>query len=107
MKGLIWLHGRVDSPPFSEKSLTDVGAFLFKLRQGVKLSMPVSRPMTAVAPGCHELRVPDRNLSWRIVYFVGAQEIVVLDVFAKKTPKTPSCILVNCRRRLRVYLASH
>ena len=34
---------------------------------GPCLSMPVSRPMPSIGPGCHELRITDSNKIWRII----------------------------------------
>ena len=67
--------------------------------------MPHSRPMASIGVCCHELRVRGGDTSWRIVYFVDSAAIVVLDVFAKKTPATPSNTLKLCRMRLRAYLS--
>jgi phage-related protein len=43
------------------------------------------------------------TVTWRIVYYVAADAIVVLDVFAKKTTATPKQVLVECRRRLTAF----
>ncbi|HET9327416.1 MAG TPA: type II toxin-antitoxin system RelE/ParE family toxin, partial [Candidatus Eisenbacteria bacterium] len=45
--------------------------------------------MSTIGSGCHELRIIDESVTWRIVCAVEADAIVVLDVFAKKTNKTP------------------
>jgi phage-related protein len=76
---------------------------LRRLQQGETLGLPRSRPMPVIGPGCHELRIPDRGLTWRIVYHVGGDAVVILDVFAKKTEATPQAVLANCRRRLVRY----
>lgn len=68
--------------------------------------MPHSRPMPTIGPGCHELRIPDGDLTWRIVYRPDADAVLILDVFAKRTPKTPLEIIKNCRRRLALYDAA-
>ena len=52
---------------------------------------------------CHELRVNDAGQSWRIVYRIDKDAIVIADVFAKKTRSTPRQVLEICRRRLREY----
>ena len=51
--------------------------------------MPHSRPMPNIGPRCHELRINDEKKRWRIVYRIDDDAIVVLDVFEKKTQKTP------------------
>ena len=77
-KPLVWLHGEV-------------------------LSLPHSRPMPALGRRCHELRVVDERATWRIVYRVDADAIVIVEVFAKKSQATPRSALDACGRRLRAY----
>ena len=67
------------------------------------LSMPHSRPMPAVGARCRELRVVDEGVTWRIVYRIDPDAIVIADVFAKKTTQTPPAVLEACRRRLKEY----
>lgn len=70
---------------------------------GKVLSMPLSRPMPEIGPRCHELRVRDEARNWRIIYRTDEDAIVVAEVFAKTTPKTPKPIITACQRRLREY----
>ena len=65
--------------------------------------MPHSRPMPVISPRCHELRIVDENVSWRIVYRVDADAIVILEVFEKKASKTPRHVVEVCRQRLKRY----
>ena len=51
----------------------------------------------------HELRVVDEGQTWRIIYRIDPDAVVILDVFAKKTPKTPKAVLEACGKRLREY----
>ena len=44
--------------------------------------MPQSRAMTTVGPRCHELRVVDQQVTWRIIYRVDPDAIVIAEVFA-------------------------
>jgi phage-related protein len=80
----------------------EAGVLLRRLQRGEKLSLPMSRPMPSIGTGCHELRIIDEDATWRIIYAVEVEAIVVLEVFAKKTNKTPTDVLKNCKRRLRV-----
>ena len=73
---------------------------LRRLQRGEKLSLPHSRPLPSISPACHELRVHDADRSWRIVYCIDAEALVVLDVFAKTTRKLPPQVIEACRRRL-------
>src|SRR5712691_5286191 len=102
-KPLAWLHGEVKSPPFSKASRMETGYLLRELQRGNLLSMPHSRPMPAIVARCHELRVVDAGVTWRIVYRVDPDAIVIAEVFAQKTSKTPTVILEACRRRLKEY----
>ena len=61
--------------------------------------------MPAIGPQCHELRINDDNQTWRIVYQIAGDAVVILDVFSKKTPATPGEVLAKCRRRLAAYQA--
>jgi len=68
--------------------------------------MPRSRPMPSIGHGCHELRVPAENTTWRTMYLIDADAIVVLEVFAKKTNRTPRAVIEVCKKRLRGYHAA-
>jgi phage-related protein len=102
-KPLAWLHGEVKSPPFSTTARLEAGFLLRRLQRGDLLSMPHSRPMPNIGPRCHELRIVDSEATWRIVYRIDADAIVIADVFAKKTKKTPYSVLDVSRRRLKEY----
>jgi phage-related protein len=43
------------------------------------------------------------NATWRIVYRIDADAIVIAGVFSKKTPQTPKHVIADCQRRLRRY----
>jgi phage-related protein len=65
--------------------------------------MPHSRPMPSVGAHCHELRINDENSTWRILYRADHDAILILDVFQKKTGKTPKTVIEVCQRRARKY----
>ena len=102
-KAVVWLHGEVKTPPFSTAARMEAGFLLRKLQIGEKLSLPQSRPMSVIGKRCHELRITDSNLTWRIVYRIDEDAIVILDVFDKKTNKTPKSVIDVCKARLRNY----
>lgn len=102
-KPLVWLHGEVKTPPFSEEARLKAGFLLRKLQQGENLEMPDSRPMPTIGKRCHELRIDDMNKTWRIVYFIDDDAIVILEVFAKKTQQTPQEVIDVCQKRLARY----
>lgn len=102
-KPLVWLHGAIKTPPFSPTGRIDAGALLRQLQIGERIGMPHSRPLPAIGSGCHELRVWDSGHSWRIVYFLDEDAIVILEIFAKTTRATPMHIIETCRKRLAAY----
>ena len=102
-KPLVWMHGEVKTPPFSKLARLQAGFLLRLLQRGEKIAMPHSRPMPSIGRRCHELRVADEKVSWRIVYRIDEDAIVILEVFSKKTGKTPKSIIDICRTRLREY----
>jgi phage-related protein len=59
--------------------------------------------MPGIGAACHELRIADRDQTWRIVYHIAPDAIVIFDVFSKKTATTPNTVLNNCRRRLKAF----
>ena len=102
-KPLAWLHGEVKTPPFGLAARLEAGYLLRELQRGKSLSMPHSRPMTVIGPRCHELRVVDRQVTWRIIYRVDPDAIVIAAVFAKKTNQTPPAVIGACQKRLKEY----
>ena len=102
-KPLVWLHGQIKTPPFSGEARIEAGYLLRRLQQGEKLWLPQSRPMPSIGRRCHELRIPDRDLTWRIIYRLDPDAIVILDVIAKKANRTPQAVIDTCKRRLKRY----
>ena len=102
-KDIVWLHGEVRTPPFSKEARLEAGYLLRQLQQGVKLSMPQSRPMPSIGSRCHELRINDENSTWRIVYRIDDDAIVILEVFSKKTSNTPKQVIDICKKRIKSY----
>lgn len=102
-KPIAWLHGEVKTPPFSAEARVEAGYLLRKLQQGDNIAMPHSRPMPSIGSRCHELRVNDENAKWRLVYRIDEDAIVLLEVFSKKTGKTPKRIIDLCKKRMKEY----
>jgi len=100
---LVWLRGEVKSPPFSPVAHIEAGVLLRRLQRGERLGMPHSRPMPRIGPRCHELRIPDAGVAWRIIYRADSDAIVIGDVFAKKTARTPASVFDGCARRFHAY----
>ena len=102
-KPLVWLHGEVKSPPFSHEARIEAGSLLRALQSGRNLGLPHPRPMPAIAARCHELRIVDRDVTWRVIYRIDTDAIPIVDIFAKKTQRTPIAILRRARARLSAY----
>jgi phage-related protein len=104
-KEIVWLSGEVKTPPFSQLARIEAGFLLRQLQEGELISMPASRQMPSVGKHCHELRVHDSENSkeWRIIYRIDDDAVVILDVFAKTTQKTPNQVIDNCQKRLKLY----
>ena len=102
-KSLMVLQGEIKTPPMSEAAWRETGLLLRRLQQGENLALPHSRPMPAIGPHCHELRVNDVNKTWRVIYRIDEDAILVVEVFEKKSRATPRQIIANCKRRLRLY----
>ena len=102
-KPLVWLHVEIKTPPFSKNARLEAGFLLRKLQRGEMPTMPYSRPMPSIGQRCHELRINDKNLTWRIVYRIDEDAIIILHVFDKKTNKTPKQVIEICKQRLKLY----
>jgi len=102
-KTLIVLSGEIKTPPLSKQARIEAGVLLRRLQNGEALTMPLSRPMPAIGPRCHELRIADpaTRQTWRIFYRADSAEILVVDVLSKKTQQTPRRVIDTCVRRLR------
>ena len=102
-KPLVWMRSEIKTPPFSEAARLEAGYLLRLLQRGDKIEMPHSRPMPSIGKRCHELRISDGGLNWRIIYRIDSEAIVIAEVFSKKTGKTPNTVIETCKARLREY----
>lgn len=102
-KALVWLHGEISTPPFSKAARLEAGYLLRMLQKGETLPMPHSRPMPTIGARCHELRIVDETVTWRIIYRIDPDAIVLLEVFEKKTKETPRHVIDVCKERIRNY----
>ncbi len=61
--------------------------------------------MPSIGARIHELRVDDTEsrVTWRIVYRIDSDAIVVTEVFAKKSRQTPQSVIEICKKRYREY----
>lgn len=102
-KPLAWLHGEFRSPPFSKAARQEAGFLLRQLQKGVSIGPPHSRPMGIIGARCQELRIRDQDVTWRIIYRIDSDAIVIVEVFAKKDRTTPKHVVDTCKERLMRY----
>lgn len=102
-KPLVWQHGEVKTPPFSQAARIEAGVLLRQLQEGGSLELPYSRPMPSIGSHCHELRVRDADKNWRIIYRIDDDAILIIEVFNKTTRTTPKTVLEVCKKRLKQY----
>jgi phage-related protein len=81
----------------------EAGVLLRRLQRGEKLGMPHSRPMPTIGRRCHELRIPDGDKTWRVVYRIDDDAIIIWEVFAKKDRTTPQLVIDACKKRIKDY----
>jgi phage-related protein len=82
-----------------------IGEALRDLQKGISLGMPLSRPMTIIAPGVHELRIRGEGAMVRVFYYLHRSDtIIVFHGFQKKSQKTPSREINLARQRLQEVL---
>jgi phage-related protein len=102
-KPLVWLHGEIKTPPFSHRARVEAGFLLRRLQNGETIDMPASRRMPMIGSNCHELRIDDGDVTWRILYHLDSDAVVILEVLQKKTRTTPMQVMEVAKKRLRAY----
>lgn len=100
-KKVFWLGGAIKTPPFSKAARNRAGALIRDLQGGKQLSMPDARPMPSIGERCHELRVPDGDVAWRIICRIDPDTVVIVEVFQKTTRTTPKHVIQTCQWRLK------
>jgi phage-related protein len=99
----VWLGAEIKTPPLSTGARVEAGFLLRKLQAGETLPMPHSRPMPVVGARCHELRVQDETRTWRVIYRVDRDAVIIAAVFAKTSQATPKAGIALSQDRLRRY----
>ena len=103
-KKLVWLaRPGIETPPFSNEARVHAGYLLRLLQKGEFIEEPESKPMPEVCKNCHELRIRDKNVWWRIIYHIADDAIILLEIFKKKTRKTPDYVIANAQYRYNRY----
>jgi len=67
------------------------------------IGLPHSRPMPSIGRKCHELRIIDEGITWRIVYRIDLDAIIIGEVFPKKSRTTPKGVVDICKERFKQY----
>src|ERR1700694_3711713 len=99
---LVWLDS-FGSPPMGKDASREAAFSIRRVQRGELLSLPLSGPMPEIGPRCHELRIRDVNTTWRIIYRIDDDAIIIVNTFAKKTGKTPENAKELSRTRLKTY----
>ena len=83
----------------------EIGEAFRDIQKGLRIGLPLSRPMAAVASGAHELRIKSTTTAIRVFYLVKvAETIVVFHGFQKNTQKTPKQEIAIGQPRLKEVL---
>jgi phage-related protein len=102
-KPLVFLHGEIKTPPFSEEARKEAGYLLWQLQIGESIGMPRAEPLPIVGRRCGALRIRDDQHNWRIMYRVDATVVLVIEVYDKKSRKIPDEVVDRCKTRLQRY----
>lgn len=75
---------------------------LVLLEDGQNLSMPLSRNLSSIHKGLHELRLKDKTGAYRFFYFIKkADAIYLIHAFKKKTQELPQKEIDVVLKRLK------
>lgn len=102
-KPLVWLKGEIKTPPFSTLARIEAGTLLRRLQQGEMIGMPHSRPMPSIGRRCHELRITDEDVIWRIAYRIDPDAVIIGEVFMKRSRAIPQRVIDTCKTRFKQY----
>ncbi len=104
-KPVRWIAEELTTPPVGRVARYEAGLLLRRLQRGESIGMPESRPMPSIGGRVHELRVKDleSRATWRMVYRIDPDAILVVHWWKKKTERTAKRDLDLSRRRLQRY----
>jgi phage-related protein len=101
---LVWLNSEIKTLRYRQPlELRQASSYARRLQNGERLALPHSRPMPIIGPRCHELRINDETRTWRVVYRIDDDAIIVAAVFEKRTPTMPIKVIATCKLRFRAY----
>jgi hypothetical protein len=78
----------IKTPPFPSTARTEAAFLLRWLQRSEKLGLPESRPMPAIGLRCDLVHFTHQQTTWRLIYLLEADVIVILEVFRKPTRQT-------------------
>ena len=85
-----------------EETRLEIADAIVLLESGHRLSMPLSRNLSGIRSGLHELRIRDRAGQVRVIYYMKKGDaIYLLHAFRKKTPAIPRRELDIIEKRLK------
>jgi len=99
----VWLHGEVKSPPFSRGARLEAGFHLRRLQRGERLEMRTCDRCPASDCAATRWEFMNANSTWRVVYRVDPDAVVIVEVFKETSPTTPQPVVEVSRKRLREY----
>lgn len=80
----------------------EVADAIVLLESGQKLEMPLSKNLSGIRPGLHELRIRDKAGQVRVIYYIKKEDaIYVIHGFRKKTRALPQRELDIVTKRLK------
>jgi len=59
--------------------------------------------MPSIGARYHELRINDEAGTWRLVYRIDEDAIIILEVVSKKTQQTSQKVIDVCKKRKKEY----
>jgi phage-related protein len=85
-----------------EEARLEIADAMVLLESGHRLEMPLSRNLSSVHPGLHELRIRDKAGQVRVIYYVKKGDaIYLIHGFRKKTQTIPRRELDVIFKRLK------
>ena len=91
----------LELPAATQLEVADADAVAL-LESGQNLSMPLSRNLSNIARGLHELRFRDKGGQVRVIYFIKrAEAIYLIHAFRKKTQEIPQKEMKLILKRIR------
>jgi phage-related protein len=86
----------------SDEIRSDLADAIARLEIGLRLSMPLSRPMPNIGRSAHELRLRYRSGTYRVVYVLGGNgEVILVHAFRKTTRATQLRSVRAAQKRLK------